>query len=91
MKICQAIKVLSQRVPTPQTAFVSHLTPTQQAKVVNLVGRKCTVKCLLNDSEVAALWDTGAQVSIMTKGMLGHVGTSRDSSQRHIRIDQCRT
>ena len=71
MKICQAIKELSQRVPTPQTAFVSHLTPTQHAKVVNLVGRKCTVKFLLNDSEVTALWDTGAQVSIMTKGMLG--------------------
>ena len=28
------------------------------------------IKCLLNDSEVTALWDTGAQVSIMTKGML---------------------
>lgn len=27
-------------------------------------------KCLLNDSEVSALWDTGAQVSIMTQAML---------------------
>jgi len=49
---------------------VSHLTPTQHAKIANLVGRKCTVKCLLNDSKVSALWDTGAQVSIMTQAML---------------------
>ena len=53
-----------------ETAFVSHLTPTQHAKIVNLVGRKCTVKCLLNDTEISALWDTGAQVSIMTQAML---------------------
>ena len=70
--ICQAIKVLTQREnpKSTETAFVSHLTPTQHAKIVNLVGRKCTVKCLLNDSEVSALWDTGAQVSIMTQAML---------------------
>ena len=70
--ICQAIKELSQRENQVilETAFISHLTPTQHAKVVNLVGRKCTVKCLLDDNEVTALWDTGAQVSIMTRGML---------------------
>ena len=53
-----------------ETAFVSHLTPTQHVKIVNLVGRKCTVRCFLNDSEVSALWDTGAQVSIVTQAML---------------------
>lgn len=65
-KICQAVKELSQRenLATPETAFISHLTPTQHAKVVNLVGRKCTVRCLLNNNEVTALWDTGAQVLI---------------------------
>ena len=70
--ICQAIKKLSQREnsESTQTAFVSHLKPAQHAKIVNLVGRKCTVKCLLNDTEVLALWDTGAQVSIMTRAML---------------------
>ena len=70
--ICQAIKKLSQRETSEftQTAFVSHLKPAQHAKIVNLVGRKCTVKCLLNDTEVLALWDTGAQVSIMTRAML---------------------
>ena len=70
--ICQAIKELSQREdPEPtETAFVSHLTSMQHAKIVNLVGRKCTVQCLLNDVEVSALWDTGAQVSIMTQATL---------------------
>ena len=69
--ICQAITVLTEREnpKSTETAFVSHMTPTQHAKIVKLVGRKCTVKCILNDSEVLALWDTGAQVSIMTQEM----------------------
>jgi len=64
--------VLTQREnpKSAETKFVSHLTPTQHAKIINLVGRKSTVKFLLNDSEVSALWDTGAQVSIMTQAML---------------------
>ena len=33
--------------------------------MIRLVGRKCTVKCLLNGVETEALWDTGAQVSII--------------------------
>ena len=57
MKICQAIKELSQReiLGATETTFVSHLSPTQHAKVVNLIGRKCTVKCLLDDNKVTAL------------------------------------
>ena len=37
---------------------------------VRLVGRKCTVKCLLNGLETDALWDTGAQVSIISHSWL---------------------
>ena len=33
--------------------------------MIRLVGRKCTVKCLLNGVETEALWDTGAQVPII--------------------------
>jgi len=66
---------------------VSHLTPTQHAKIVNLVGRKC----LLNDSEVSALWQTGAQVSIMTQAMLEEMlpGTAvKDISELiNVRLD----
>ena len=39
---------------------VSHLTPSENAKVIGLVGKKCMVKCLCNDYELDMLWDTGA-------------------------------
>ena len=51
-------------------AFVSHLSPQEHAQVVRLVGRKCTVKCVLNGVETDNLWDTGAQVSITSRGWL---------------------
>ena len=38
--------------------------------MVRLVGRKCIVKCLLNGLETDALWDTGAQVSIISHSWL---------------------
>ena len=50
--------------------FVSHLSPQEHAQVVRLVGRKCIVKCLLNGLETDALWDTGAQVSIISHSWL---------------------
>ncbi len=34
------------------------------------IGNKCLVKCMLNDRVVTALWDTGAQVSIMSEEFL---------------------
>ena len=42
MKICQAIKEQSRKenLGTTETTFVSHLSPTQHAKVVNLIGKK---------------------------------------------------
>ena len=50
--------------------FVSHLTPKQHADVARLFDRKCSVNCCLNDIKVTALWDTGAQVSIITEHVL---------------------
>ena len=50
--------------------FVSHLSPQEHAWVVRLVGHKCTVKCLLDGLETNALWDTGAQVSIISQSWL---------------------
>ena len=50
--------------------FVSHLLPQEHAQVVRLVGHKCTVKCVLNGFETDALWDTGAQVSIILRSLL---------------------
>ena len=75
-KICKAISDLSSRAKSQNlekglgdgeddNVYVSHITPKQQARVTKLVGRKCTVCCQLNDVETEALWDTGAQVSII--------------------------
>ena len=67
--VCQAIRYLSQTSNCKSKEIipcVSHLTPSQHAKVVGLVGKKCMVKCLLNDYELDMLWDTGAQVSIIS-------------------------
>ena len=55
---------------------VSHLTPREHAKVIGLVGKKCIVKCLLNDCEFELLWDTGAQVSIISlEAIQQHLGS----------------
>ena len=46
--------------------YVCHLSPKEGATVARLVGKKCTVKCFLNWVESTALWDTGAQVFIVS-------------------------
>ena len=44
--------------------------------MVNLIGKKCMVKCFLSDCEVDMLWDTGAQVSIIpVKSLQEHLGS----------------
>ena len=53
------------------------LPPRQLHNLVKLVGERCTVKCLMNGYLVEALWDTGAQVSVVSldfvKGILPDV------------------
>ena len=50
--------------------FVSHLSPRKQAAIAKLVGPKCYIRCLINDVDMNALWDTGAQVSIIPEHVL---------------------
>ena len=45
----------------------THLTPGQHTKIVNIVGEKCMINCLLNGIRNEALWDTGVQVSIIPR------------------------
>ena len=59
--------------------FVSHLTPQGQEKLSKLVGRKCLIKCKMNDVELPVLFDTGAQVSINSSKQLKTFSTVRDS------------
>ena len=47
-----------------------NLSPAKHQKIVNLVGEKCTIHCCLNGQQTQALWDTGAQVSIVSEQFL---------------------
>ena len=47
--------------------YVTHLTPRQHTTVAKLVGKRCIINCKLNELETEALWDTGAQVSVLPK------------------------
>lgn len=72
--MCSAIKQLElkeiDKKSQVQTIFQSHLTPKEHAKVAKLVGRRCNLNILLNGKQVNALWDTGAQVSIVSNKWL---------------------
>ena len=69
--LCCAIQDLSKaEEDSHPSIFLSHLTPKQQAKIVNLVGQRCTVNCQLNGKAAKVLWDAGAQVSMVSKDFL---------------------
>ena len=76
-ELCNVIYELSKRSQPKgksdseeNKVYVSHLTPSQQSKVFRLVGKCCTVDCLLNGKQVEALWDTAAQCSIIPKHLV---------------------
>ena len=87
-QLCCAIQELSRAEEANNSAhdesghFISHLTPKQRSKLVGLVGNKCTVNCILNGKATEALWDTGAQVSIISGHFLDK--TSPDLKVREI-------
>ena len=70
--ICHAAQVLSNvsEKNSRPTSFVTHLTPKRSSKLAKLVGNRCTIKCKLNALSVEALWDTGAQDSILLEQFL---------------------
>lgn len=71
--ICDAIKSLSVQLThkemseAQKTIIAAHLTPHQQASIVKLVGQKCTVNIQLDGIKMQGLWDTGAQVSVISR------------------------
>ena len=70
--LCQATQQLeaektSQVVSGDGYVFTIHLTHTQQLTVARLVGKKCKVLRMLSGVTVEALWDSGAQVSLVSK------------------------
>ena len=50
-----------------RSTYVSHLSPKQHATVVRLVGDKCINHCFLGGVPTEALWDIGAQVSLVSR------------------------
>ena len=48
----------------------TNLSPRNQSKLLRLIGEQCKVTCQLNDVQVEALWDTGAQVSMVDRKWL---------------------
>ena len=75
--LCKAIMSLTKQEEreekTPQTIFVSHLTPKQQVSLSKLVGKRCEITCAIGGIETKALWDTGAQVSLVSRDWLDDV------------------
>ena len=58
-------------------SFVSHLTPKEHERLINQVGRRCTVKGKLNGKMVEILWDTGAQSIYHFSGLSGRQFSER--------------
>ncbi|TRY57863.1 hypothetical protein DNTS_017659 [Danionella cerebrum] len=52
---------------TPETVTVSLLSPKRRAQLLNLIGRKHIISCLLDGRETKALWDTGSQVCLINE------------------------
>ena len=70
--ICHAVQTLGNASArnTKHSNFVTNLTPKQSSQIAKLVGNQCTITCELNGSFVEVLWDTGAQVSIISQKYL---------------------
>ena len=77
--LCKAIKELSERGSFKEKGlgdtqdsgvYASHISPRQQERIAKLVGKKCSVKCYLDEKPTEALGDTGAQVSIVSADFL---------------------
>ena len=48
-----------------QKSHLCSITPSRQANVSRLVGKRCMVSCMIDGTKTQALWDTGAQVTII--------------------------
>ena len=71
--LCLSIKELlrqksaSYAQTIDESSFLSHLTPKQTSKIAKLVGKRCLISCKINGKETDALFDTSAQVSIVSQ------------------------
>ena len=71
--LCYAIKeaeIHFDKYYTPKTMHNSHLTPKNYKKIVDVVGKRCIISCKIDEICCSALWDTGAQVSMVSRDWL---------------------
>ena len=74
--ICKAINELSTKEYIEYTAkninsiYPTHIKPDQRVSIAKLVGEKCTIQFELENVKMNGLWDTGAQVSIISRATL---------------------
>ena len=65
--LCNAIQTFSKTADKNKKSnrFVSHLTLKQSEKFAKLVGKRFLINCCFNGKLIDALWDNGAQVSLI--------------------------
>ena len=69
--ICEAIHTLSTQIYNNKpTMFKSHITPTNHQRLIKLVGEKCIVNAKISNVPSKCLWDTGAQISVVSRRWL---------------------
>ena len=70
--LCKVIEVIdSQHSEMVRNAGVtSYLTPREHERAVKLIGSRCLLKCALENVDTKLLYDTGVQVSILSKSWL---------------------
>ena len=88
--LCNAINSLTNEQCQPEVgSYVSHITPQIQSKLISVVGDKCTLKCKLDALNTECLYDTGAQVSLMSESWLrDHLPTKRLQDVKELLDDQ---
>ena len=68
--VCKTISKLTKErdeLIDLKCSFISHITPKVHHKLVKLVGERCIIDCEIDGVVGEALWDTGAQVSLLSK------------------------
>ena len=69
--MCNAItdlKVKKSKKVDNIAIYNSFYTPKQKSQLVNLIGRKSIIEYFLFDINCKILWDTGANISVTSKG-----------------------
>lgn len=50
-----------------ESIYVSNLSSHHQLKLLNLIGKKCIINCLIDGVATKALWDTGSQICLINE------------------------